>query len=58
MLELKNVLYFIHETDTIGTLQFLPENPNPRVKIYQRKYLLGDESNLELPAEKFIEKQL
>jgi hypothetical protein len=50
VLELKNLLYFIHETDTIGVLQFLPENPNPRVKLYKRSHLLSESSNCSMPA--------
>lgn len=50
ILELKSLLYFIQETNTIGVLQFLPENPNPRVKLYVRKYLLSDDVNLLLPT--------
>lgn len=58
ILELKNLLYFIQETNTIAVLQFLPENPNPRVKLYVRKYLLSDDVSLLLPTEKFIDKQV
>lgn len=58
ILELKNLLFFIRETDTLAVLQFLPENPNPRVKLYLRHYLLPEGSNLLMPAELFIEKQL
>ena len=61
-LEIKNLLYFIKDTDSIGCLQFLSENPNPSVRIYHRKYLLDtqkeDRLSLLLPVEKFIEKQL
>jgi hypothetical protein len=58
ILELKNLHYFIRETDTIAELQFLPENPNPRVKIFQRNHLLPKDCLNVMPTERFIEKQL
>ncbi len=39
-MEIKNLLYFINDTNAIGCLQFLGENPNPKVKLYHRKLLL------------------
>lgn len=59
LIELKNLIYFIRETNTIATLQFLPENPNPRVKIHVRKLLLREGGpTFTLPVERFISKQL
>jgi hypothetical protein len=53
-LEIKNLLYFITETNAIGCLQFLGENPNPKVKLYHRKLLLetqkDDKFSLLLPV--------
>ena len=38
--ELKMILYTVRETNTIACLQFLPENPNPKIKVYSRSTLL------------------
>lgn len=57
-IELKNLMYFIRETNTIACLQFLPENPNPKLKLYHRKYLLKEASTVLLPVERFIAKQI
>jgi len=52
-------LYFIRETDTIATLQFLSENPNPRAILHVRKMLIRDGGpHYTLPVEQFISKQL
>lgn len=52
-------MYFIQKTNTVGCLQFLPENPNPRMKLYSRKYLLAENiQNYSFPVERVIEKQL
>jgi len=59
LLELKNIIYYVKETDTIATLQFLPENPNPRVKLHIRKLLPATEGPFySLPVERFISKQI
>lgn len=55
--ELKHLLYLIQDTNTVSCLQFLPENPNPKIKVYSRKLLLSCEEAL-FPVEKFILKQI
>ena len=58
-LELKNLRHFVDSTNTIACLRFLPENPNPRVRVYVRRHLMRDEDpDCKLPVERFIEKQV
>ena len=50
------ILYTIRETNAVSCLQFLPENPNPKIKVYNRNQLLENKDSL-FPIEKFIFKQ-
>jgi hypothetical protein len=47
----------VNETNTIACLQFLPEDPNPRIKVYSRTMLLESSASI-FPVESFIEKQI
>lgn len=51
------ILYTVRETNCVACLQFLPENPNPKIKVYNRGLLLESKQSL-FPVEKFIQKQI
>lgn len=55
--ELKMIIFTIRETNSIACLQLLPENPNPKIKVYNRNILMESRDSL-FPVEKFIHKQI